>query len=123
MSNWEWWLWITWCFLFSVRYLRLYHKEHEALSDNPPIHIYANGNKNRLVFKIKDEYKLEYQTPETIKLFGRTKKVIGKTKNIENVTSLEVLKVFLVQCNMVDNQYQQNSEVLFTFTPNKSAFL
>ena len=75
------------------------------------------------MFKIKDEYKLEYQTPETIKLFGRTKKIIGKTKNTENVTSLEVLKVFLVQCNMVDNQYQQKSEVLFTFTPNKSAFL
>ena len=34
--------------------------------------------------------------------------------------SLEVVKVFLVQYNLVDNQYQRKSEVLYTFTPNKS---
>ena len=28
--------------------------------------------------------------------------------------------VVLVQCNLVDNQYQQKSEVLYTFMPNKS---
>ena len=33
--------------------------------------------------------------------------------------SLEVVEVVLVQCNLVDNQYQQKSEVLYTFTPNK----
>ena len=31
-----------------------------------------------------------------------------------------MVKVVLVQCNLVDNQYQQKSEVLYTFTPNKS---
>ena len=34
--------------------------------------------------------------------------------------SFEVVKVVLVQCNLVGNQYQQKSEVLYTFTPNKS---
>ena len=34
--------------------------------------------------------------------------------------SLEVVEVVLVKCNLVDNQYQQKSEVLYTFTPNKS---
>ena len=34
--------------------------------------------------------------------------------------SLEVFKVVLVQCNLLDNQYQQNSEVLYTFMSNKS---
>ena len=34
--------------------------------------------------------------------------------------SLEVVEVVLVQCNLVENLYQQNSEVLYTFTPNKS---
>ena len=63
------------------------------------------------MFKIKDEYKLESQTSETMKLFGSTKKLIDKTKNRENVPSLEVVEVVLVQCNLVDNQYQQNSEV------------
>ena len=39
--------------------------------------------------------------------------------NGEHVPSFEA-EVALVQCNLVDNQYQQNSEVLYTFTPNKS---
>ena len=40
------------------------------------------------MFKIKDGYKLELQTPETMKLFGNTKKLVGKTKNGENVPIL-----------------------------------
>ena len=55
-----------------------------------------------------------------MKLFGSTKKLIDKTKNEEHVPSLEVDEAVLVQCNLVDNQYQLNSEVLYTFTPNKS---
>ena len=72
------------------------------------------------MFKRKDGYKLELQTPETMKLFGSTKKLIGKTKKGEKVPSLEVVGVVLVLCNIVSNQYQQKSEVLYTFTPNKS---
>ena len=45
------------------------------------------------MFKVKDGYKLELQTPETIKLFGITKKLKDKTKNEENVPSLEVVEV------------------------------
>ena len=67
---------------------------------------------NRSVFKIKDGYKLELQTPETVKLFDSTKKLIDKTKNGENVPSFEVIEVVLVQSNLVDNQYQQKSEIL-----------
>ena len=55
-----------------------------------------------------------------MKLFGSTKKITGKTKNGEKVPSLEVVEVVLVQCNLVDNQYQQKSAVLYTFTHNKS---
>ena len=64
------------------------------------------------MFKIKDGYKLEIQTHETMKLFGSTRKLIDKTKNRENVPTLQVVKVVLVQCNLVDNQNQQKSEVL-----------
>ena len=60
---------------------------------------------NRLVFKIKDEYKLELKTPETMIFFDSTKNLIDKAKNGVNVRSLEVIKVVLVQCNLVDNQY------------------
>ena len=86
----------------------------------PPIHAYINRVNNRLAFKIKDGYKLELQTTETVTLFARTKNLINKTKNGENVPSLEVVEVVLVQCNLVDNQYQQKSEVLYTSTPIKS---
>ena len=95
-------------------------KKHEKLSRNPPIRIYINRINNSLVFKIKDGYKLELKTPETVKLFGSIKELIYKTKNRENIPSFEVFKVFLVQCSLVDNQYQQNYEVLYFFTPNKS---
>ena len=36
------------------------------------------------------------------------------------MSSLQVVEVFLVQCNLVDDQYQQKSEVVCAFTPNKS---
>ena len=59
------------------------------------------------MFKIKDGYKLELQTLETIKSSGSTKKLILKTKKGKNVLRLEVVDVFSVQCNLVDNQYRQ----------------
>ena len=95
-------------------------KKHKTLTTIPPIHVYINRIYNTLVFKIKDGYKLELQTPETMKLFGSTEKLIDKTENGEKVQSLEVVEVVLVQCNLVDSQYQEKSEVLYTFTPNKS---
>ena len=55
-----------------------------------------------------------------MKLFHSTKKWIYTTKNREKVSSLQVVEVFLVQCNLVDDQYQQKSEVVYAFTPNKS---
>ena len=77
------------------------------------------------MFKVRDGYNLELQMPETIKLFGSTidktkyveDKIIDKTKYVENVANLEMDEVVLVQCSLVDNQYQQKSEVLYFFTP------
>ena len=54
----------------------------------PPIDVYINGINNRSMFKIKDGYKLDLQTPEAMKLFRSTKKSIDKTKNGEKVPSL-----------------------------------
>ena len=68
---------------------------------------------------MKDGYNLKLEMPETVKFFGNTKKLIGKTKSGENFPSLEVVEVVLVQRNLVDNQYQQKFEV-YTFMPNKS---
>ena len=46
--------------------------------------------------------------------------LIDQAKNRENATSVEAAEVILVQCNLVDNQFHQKSEVLYTFTTNKS---
>ena len=71
---------------------------------------------NRLMFKIINGYKLELQTTETLKLFGSTKKVIEKKKNGARMPSLQVAEVFLVLYNLVDNEYQQKSKVLYPFS-------
>ena len=92
---------------------------YETSPTNDPIHIYITRSNNRLLFKIKDGHKLGLQTPDTIKLFGSAKKLIEKTKNGESVSSLEVVEIVLVQCSLVDNQYQQKSEVLYTFIASK----
>ena len=94
-------------------------KKHVISNDNPPIKIYSNKIKNRIVFKIKNGYKLELLTLETMKLLGSTKKVVDKDKNGEYVPKLESVEVVLVHCNLVKNDYQHASKVLFTFVPNK----
>ena len=54
-----------------------------------------------------------------MKLLGSTKNKITKDKNGENVPQLEITEVALVHCNIVNNDYQQDSRVLYTFVPNK----
>ena len=81
--------------------------------------MYVNKIKNRVTFKIKNGYSLELLTPDTMKLLGSTKNKITKDKNGENVPHLETAKVVLVHCNIVNNDYQQDSRVLYAFVPNK----
>ena len=86
--------------LFYLKdYIEYIIKRHETLTSISPIHVYINRINNRLVFKIQDGYKVELQTSETMQLFTSTKNVIEKTKNGENVPSLDVVYVVLVQCN------------------------
>ena len=54
-----------------------------------------------------------------MKLLGSTKKDVDKDKDGENVPKLESAEVDLVHCNLVKNDYQHTSKVLFTFVPNK----
>ena len=54
-----------------------------------------------------------------MKLLGNTESKITKDKNGENVPHLEITEVVLVYCNIVNNNYQQDSRVLCTFVPNK----
>ena len=95
-------------------------KKHREHTNKPSIQIYVNKIKNRITFKIKNEYSLELLTKETMKLLGRTKNKVTKDKNGENLPHLEITEVVLVHCNMVNNDYQHDSRVLYTFVPNKS---
>ena len=54
-----------------------------------------------------------------MKLLGSTKNKLTKDKNDENVPHLEIAEVALVHCNIANNDYQQDSRVLYTFVRNK----
>ena len=55
-----------------------------------------------------------------MKLFGSTKSKITKDKNDENVPHLEIVELVLIHSNLVNNDYQQDSRILYTFVPNKT---
>ena len=55
-----------------------------------------------------------------MKLLGSTKNKITKDKNGESVPHLEITEIVLVHCNMVNNDYQHDSRVLYSFVPDKS---
>ena len=109
---------------YSVSYIQDYFehilKKHSESVDNSSIRMYIDRIENRITFKIKNGYYLELLTPETMKLLGSTESKITKDKNSENVPHLEIVELVLVHCNLVNNDYQQDSRILFTFVPNKS---
>ena len=75
------------------------------------------------MFKMNTGYYLELLTPETIRLLESTKIKLDKNENCENDRNLEISKipeVVLVHCNIVNNNYQRNSRVFYTFVLNKS---
>ena len=94
-------------------------KKYGQNIDKPSVQIYVNKIENRVTSKIKNGHAVELLTPETMKLLGCTKNRITKNKNGENVAHLEITEVVLVHCNIVNNDYQQYSRVLYTFAPNK----
>ena len=103
---------------YSVSDIQYYFKyiinKHKTNADNPPVQIYVNKIKNRIAFKIKTGHKLELLSEETMQLLGSSKQGIDQNKDGEIVPKLETVKVVLVHCNLVNNNYQQTSKVLFT---------
>ena len=101
-------------------YFRYILKEHGENNDNnPSIKIYVNKIENRITFKIKSGYTLERLTLEIMKLLGSTGNKITKNKNGKNVQYLKITEVVLFHCNTINNDYQQDSRVLYTFVPDK----
>ena len=53
-----------------------------------------------------------------MKLLRSTENKITKDKNVENVPHLEITEVVLAHCNVINNDYQLDSRVLYTIVPN-----
>ena len=64
-------------------------------------------------------YELELLSPKTMNLLGSKNKDADQDKDGEDVLNLESVEYVLVHCNLVNNSYQQASEALFTFVPDK----
>ena len=58
-----------------------------------------------------------------MKLLGSTKSKITKDENDKNGPYLEITEVVLIHCNVANNDYQQNSNLLYTIVPNKSCLV
>ena len=54
-----------------------------------------------------------------MKLLESTESKITKDKNGENMPHLEIVELVLAHCNLVNNDYQQDSRILYTFVPDR----
>ena len=77
-----------------------------------------NQNRKQNTFKIKTGHYLKLLTPEMMNLLGSAKSKITKDENGEDIPYLEITKVVLIKCNVVNNSYQQiewstNIQIIF----------
>ena len=71
-------------------YFEFIIKKHETLAENPPIQIYPNKIKSRIVFKVKSGFKLELLSSETMKLLRNTKKDVDKDEDGKDVPQIRI---------------------------------
>ena len=69
-------------------------KKQETIADNPPVQIYVNKIKNRIVFKLKTGYKLELLSKETMRLLGSSKKDVYQNKDEKLCLNYKLLTLF-----------------------------
>ena len=82
--------------------LNILLKKHGTIANNPPGQVYINKIKNRIVFKIKADYKIQLLSPETTKLLESRKKDDDQDKDGQDVQKLQSVEVVLVHCNLVN---------------------
>ena len=102
-----------------ILHISLKSMEERLVVCQPSIRIYINKIENRIMFKINTEYYHKLLMPEMMKLLESNKSQITRDEHGENVPHLEIIEVILVHCNVVNNDYQQDSGSLNTFLPNK----
>ena len=101
-------------------YFKYILRKHSENVDNPSIRIYVNKIEIGITFKIKSGCYRDLLTPETMKLLGSAESKITKDKNGENVPHLDVVELVPVHCNLANNDYQQDSRILYTFVLSKT---
>ena len=89
--------------------LRILSKSNKKVADNPPVRIYVNKIENMISFEIKTGCYLELLTLEKMTLRGSTYIKINEDRNGENFYHLKITEVLLVYCNIVNNNYEQDS--------------
>ena len=104
-------------------YFEFIIKKHETLTENPPIQIYPNKFKNRIVFKIKTGYKLELLTPEIIKLLGLTKKDVDLFSFVPNKQFGQLINISPHSLTMMNTGNTEFSFVEVWFTDQISKAL
>ena len=100
-------------------YFEFIIKKYETLAQNSAVQICSNKIQNRIVFKIKTGYKLEFLSQETLKLLGSTKTDVDQDKDGKDGPKLESVGVVLVHYNLLNNNYQQAWKAFFNFVLNK----
>ena len=101
---------------YSVSDLQYYFEyilKKREKTDNPSIRINVHKIENRITFNIKTGYYLELLILETMKLLRSTKNKITKHETSENVPRLEITEVVLVNHNIANSNYQQDSKDLY----------
>ena len=88
-------------------------------NEESPILIYPNGVRNRISFKMKTGYNLELLTSEAKKLLCDGP-IIDKDKVGKNVPQLDQAQYVLLHSKIVQNDYLQNSKLLYGFVPDKT---
>ena len=78
-----------------------------------------NKIENRITLTVKTGYYHQLLTPETMKVLWSTKIKITKNINGENGPRFEIKEVVLIHCYIINDDYQQDSKVLYTFVPNR----
>ena len=102
--------------LYSVS--DIYLKNHGEKTDDPSIRIYINKMENKISLKTNTEYYLKLLSPEIMELLGSTIRKMTDDEKGEDPSHLEISEVVLIHCNIVNNDYEQDSRV--TFVPNTS---
>ena len=95
------------------------HEPKIKTDEESPILIDPDAVKNRLNFRIETGYESELLTKETQKLLGDGP-IIDKNKNSKNIPQLDQVEYVLLHCNIVQNNYLQNSKLLYEFVSNKT---